>query len=382
MQLRQSLAFALATLITLSAAGTGYAKDGKKSWLDGMKVGVQLGYFNQVDNGSIPQLDENGSVFQAMLMLDTPLTKEDHITIRAILDVISSASIVRDHNQSWRALQSEATGDVHFDGQVGYRHDDNVWGVGTHVWGSGDFAYQSGAFGADGWVSFFEKDTTLAYSLEGYYASLQMIRFDGHYDPAQTRTTLTQALTLTQVLTPLTVFYLALNYTHQDGFLAGMFNSVFIDGVEAVENLPSTRERGSATVRVKQGIGEDQALELGAREYFDDWGLLAFTAMSTYSLYLFEHMLLIDLGYRYHHQAGLDYYQKSFTADPNRVFQTSDADLAPLDGHQGTLRLTFSNELFSKETSETGGVTVEGDYYTRSNGLDMMWLLLGYRGEF
>ncbi|MFT5435255.1 MAG: hypothetical protein ACI9OJ_005972, partial [Myxococcota bacterium] len=246
MQLR--LALAIATLVALAPLHAGGTEP--------VNVGLRLGYYQQIDNGGIAQVDEDGSVFQAIIMVDAPLTDRDSIHARVLTDIVSSASITRKHNPSYRAAQSGASGAVHVDFRAGYSHRFDTWELSLGGSGSWDYAYRSMGANLGASVSFLDKTATLRLGLSGFYDRVAMIRFNGEDDPDQTRWTIAANLGWSHILTPKTVLDLSLSHTTQGGFLAGQFNSVFLGSVEASEELPNSRNRTALTARIKQGIGD------------------------------------------------------------------------------------------------------------------------------
>lgn len=343
-----------------------------------LRLGLRLGYFQQLDSGGISWLNEDASVFQALIMVDAPVGATDRISARVLTDIVSSASIRREQNDSFRALQSEASGVVHVDGRLGWSHRFDRWTLSVTGSGSWDYAYLSFGGGVSAAVRLLDDNATLRLGLVGFWDTLAMIRFNGEDEPEEHRWTVTAEAGWSHVLTPKTVLDVSVSHTAQGGFLAGQFNSVLMGGVEAAEVLPNSRQRTSATVRVKQGIGWRHALEIGARYYHDDWGVDAGTGTLGYELYLNQRRsVLLRMAYRLHGQDGAAAWGESFSAEKGGAagtHVTSDPDLGPFLGHMGTLGLTLPRPFGEKG----GKLDFEGSYYHRSNGLDMFWFSAGW----
>ncbi|MFT7622955.1 MAG: hypothetical protein ACI9WU_002130, partial [Myxococcota bacterium] len=204
-------------------------------------------------------------------------------------------------------------------------------------------------------------------------------RFDGRDENDETRWTLATELGWTQILTSTTLLDLSVTHIAQGGFLAGQFNSVFVNGIEQAEMLPGDRQRTSVTARVKQAIGEQHAIEVGGRYYRDDWGIQAGTANLEYAVWLDAgKRFLLRPGYRLHVQGAADAYAPSFTAESLGTGHTSDPDLGDFTGHTGSLGFTMRH-IFG---DGTGDIDLSASLSTRSNGLQMAWGSLGYRIEF
>ena len=340
------------------------------------RIALRLGYFQQFDGGGIPWLNEDARVFQAMALLDAPAGKRDRISVRVLTDIVTSASIRREQNDSFRALQSGASGVVHVDGRLGWSHAFDGWTLGAHASASWDYAYRSLGGGLSASIKLLDDNATLRFGASGFWDTLAMIRFNGEDQPNDNRWTASANVGWTHILTPLTVLDVSLSFTGQGGFLAGQFNSVLAGGSEAAEMLPSARNRFSLTARLKQGIGWRHAIEVGGRYYLDDWGIHAGTASAEYALWLDStKRWLLRGGYRFHVQQAARAYATSFAAPLSLM--TSDPDLGGFFGHSGTLGLLVKSPFGPRG----GDLDIEGNFYHRTTGLDLFWFSLGWKIE-
>jgi hypothetical protein len=363
MQLTRFMPVVLAFLLCCSLTAT-IAED--------TTVSVQSTIYHQTDGGGIEEIDEDASVFETIILMKKRVGDKDIVNLRLMVDVVSAASIEREHNAEYRALQSGASGSVYGGISGTWEHEFEVWQLSGGLGFGGEYAYRS--FSANGSASriYNENNTELGLHLLAFADTLDMIRFNGASGPEDNRNTITASADITQKLSPRSSILLDGSVTVQDGFLANQFGSVFINGVEDFEILPDSRVRASFTGRYKHAAGEEDAVEIGLRYYTDDWGISAETIDLRYFHYMKGRSLLLEPVYRLYVQSEADHYQESFTAASE--YQTSDPDLGDFIGNMVGTRLTFiDGELFG-----IGGDWSTGLYYqTRNNGIDSFWLTFG-----
>lgn len=329
-------------------------------------------YF-QRDEGGIPQVDEDATVFETLIVLDGKVAEHDNLRGQLLVDVVSSASMRREHNKQYRALQTGASGVVHLQGGLGWTHHFTDVDLGLQGSYAFEYAYQSIGAGAHAAFHLAERNTTLGVSFQGYFDTVRMIRFNGVDEADQARNTCSATAEWTQILTPDSLMNVTFGHTQQTGFLATQYNSVFVDGVEDYEKLPDSRARESLTVRYKHGVFEDDAIEVGGQYYHDDWGADAGTVDLRYDLLVHDQRILLEPSYRFHIQTAIDAYKPSF--EVAQQYQTSDPDMGDFMGHMVALRASFIHMDFLG----LGGTWDMGaSYYYKDNGLHMAWFDLGY----
>jgi hypothetical protein len=207
----------------------------------------------------------------------------------------------------------------------------------------------------------------------GSYDTVRMIRFDGSHDDDQLRRTIFAEAGWTQILTPISLFNLTFSHVEQWGFLATSFNSVFVGPTETAEVAPRTRSRNAGTLRYKQALDDDNAIELGYRYYRDDWGIRGHTLNAQAFLYTNNHTLLFEPLYRYYYQSQADFFAKAFPrAEP---FMTSDSDLGTFSGHLFSLNIVFVDVYFLWLYAD---YDIAFNYYHRTDGIDMVWMTMGF----
>lgn len=331
--------------------------------------------YRQDDRGGNPNIDEDASIYETIILVDNRLTETDTLHLRALVDVISAASYdaVQDS-----AENTGATGinPGRLGAEVGWTREQGSWAWNVH--GSFDQELYYRAFGLGGSLSrsLFEDNTQVSLNVQTYDDKIRTVRFDGTVEPDEVRDTFTAELGLDQILSPVSRLNVSATVTRQEGLLATSFNQVLLDGTPVVEVLPRERDRVAIATRYKHALFDDEAVEVGYRYYDDDWGIEAHTVELRYFTYAGER-LLFEPNYRYHDQAGSDFFATSFTGMP--VFLTSDPDLGDFTGHLFGLDVTF---LERRWWGRVGDLGLGVNYYDRSDGLDLYWLTFGWTFRF
>ena len=346
-------------------------------------VSVQFGFYNQDDGsgdrGGNANIDEDEMVYEAIILVDQPLSEKDRLSVRFLGDVVSSASQTRLHNPSFRALQSNPSGNLHGELGLGWQRQYKRFTASHNVSFGGETSnYWSIGYGSSVTTTFNDENTTLGGSFQGYTDHFQVKLFNGVEPGFDTRQTLTGEISLTQVLTPLTIGNLTFNHTHQFGFLSTTFNSVFVNGLETSEEAPSTRRRNSITGRVKQSLSKRSAAELGYRFYNDEWEINSHTVETRYFQYVADRRFLLEPNYRFYTQTAAFFYQESFTTIPE--FRTSDPDIGDFTGHIFGIKVTWNRPQFLPKWSR--GIYLGYNYYYRTDDLKIFWITTGYTATF
>lgn len=341
-------------------------------------LSIKLSAYNQQDHGGIEEVDEDASVFEAVILARKQVTDTGTLNIRLLGDLVSAASIERAHNADWQAQQGGASGNYRIGlgagwSELGERVD---WRFGLQF--ATEYAYLSTGGTAGVTWNLPGRNTALSADLQVFLDTVDLIRFNGEEQGSEGRDTYTLDLGWQQVLTPDDLLSMSLSHTEQSGFLATSYNSVFTPTGEFSEELPDSRSRSALTLRWKHSLGIDNAFEVGGRYYTDDWDVSAYTLDLRYSQYLFSRRLLLEPTYRLHLQEGSKYYRESWD-DPVPEYRTSDPDLGDFTGHMLGLKTGFlGGTLFGKRAD--WDVSVYG--YDRDNGLTAFWIILGLRTEF
>jgi hypothetical protein len=344
---------------------------------------LHFGIYDQTDGddnaGGNPFIDEEETVYEAIIVVDKQVSERDRMKVRFLGDLVSSASITRETNPMFQALQSNPSGNERGELTVGWTRDFRDYSLGGHGSIGGELSnYVSLGWGLNLGVPLPNANTRLRLDYLGGLDLFEIKLFNGLEPGRDERLTSTLEGGLTHVLTPRTVVDLAANLTHQTGFLATTWHSVFVNGIEISENVPDTRWRRSITSRIKYSLGEDNAVELGYRFYDDSWDIRSHTYELTFSQYLFDRRLLLEPNYRYYDQRGASFYDTSFLRPLE--FMSSDPDLGGFDGRSAGLKATFIEPGWWP--GRKADISLSFDYYTRSDGIDLWWAIFGYTRRY
>lgn len=324
------------------------------------------------NRGGNRAIDEDESVFESIILVTHPVGARDTFRYRLLSDIISSASIRRDHNQQFSALQSGASGNTNLSAGAGWTRRIGEGTVGAEASTAREYAYESIGYGVNAGRDLFDGLGTLTGRVNAFNDTVHTIRFNGSEGEREDRDTLTAEVGWTQPLTPRSQVTVSLGHTEQHGFLATSYNSVFVNGAEDYEILPSSRTRDSATARYRTALGEQDACETGYRFYTDDWGIRGHTLETRYLRYVRDRTVILEPHYRLHVQSEADAYRPRFSAAQR--YQTSDPDLGDFTGHTVGLKTTLLSRHFLTERDDWD---LDLAYSTRNDGLTMWWVMLG-----
>jgi hypothetical protein len=231
-----------------------------------------------------------------------------------------------------------------------------------------EYDYDSIGVGGSVAIESEDKNTILTYSLDTFFDTVDIIRFDGDEEGDDDRTSVAGTINLYQVLAPKTHGEFGLTVSSQSGFLETPFNSVMIqdpvtDAVidEVDEQLPNSRLRGAAYATVRHSLRPGLAMELGSRYYADDWGVQGVSIEPAIYKELVPQTLQCRLRYRYYDQTGADDWDRHFYEENSK--RTQDSDLGKF--HSNTVGAKFTWTLASGSS-----LNLAGDYVMRSDDLN------------
>lgn len=360
-------------------------------------VELIVGLYRNDDKGDgNPFLDEQETVIEPVVVFDLNVTDTVGITLTGSYDFVSSASIDR---LSRYPEQSGASGDFYYGGDLAVRWQatDDLR-LSAHAGYSIEYDYSSLGLGGTASLDLFQKNTTLAFGVNAYLDTVRIIRFDGSEDEGDDdRTSITLSLSWYQVLAPTLHGELGYSLTHQSGFLETAFNGVVLEdpsdppnplldnfarGVEVAEELPDTRLRHAIHGELRKYFETGTAISLWGRFYADSWGIVSGTLELGLHQWLIQDVLRARLRYRYYVQSAADDYQERFFVPPGQraaflatTERTQDADLGAFDAHGVGLQLVWT--VVPGHT-----FTLGADYTLRSDGIDQITGLFGYKLEF
>lgn len=369
------------------AQGSKFAEPGDPEVGD-HSMSVQLGLFEMDDSGDgNPFLDESLTVFEGIVIYDYQLSERLGITTELDFDLISSASIDRLSNFG---NQSGASGDYYVGADVGFRYKstDRV-DLGWHLGGSAEYDYASIGLGGSVSVEAEDKSSSWTYSLETFFDSIDVIRFDGSEDGSDSRTSVAGTVNHYRILNPTTHMDVGLTVSNQSGFLETPYNAVVLEdpglptnpalannarGIEINEVMPGTRTRAALFGRVRHSLKPGSAIELGGRLYSDTWGITSVSVHPRYYRALSDRVRM-RIGYRFYTQTEADDYSDEFLqADPTPTERTQDSDLSDFSSSTIGTRFDWGNPSSSW--------SVDLNYVLRSDGLDQILVALGWHKSF
>lgn len=352
------------------------------------KLGLQslefrLGIYHKDDAGDgfaagNPFLDEDLTVVQPAMILNWGLTDRSAVSVNVAYDWVSSASIKRlnDLDKYPSSQQSGASGDFYIGVDTAYRyHLSDTMQVGTHVDVSTEYDYLSIGLGGNvAWAS-EDGNMTQSVAVNGYFDSLDVIRFNGIEESGDTRKSLSLTYLWDGVVSESGQAQFGSTISTQSGFLGTPYNSVFLETgggtTEVFEVLPDSRLRYSLFGSYRHWIAKGMAAELVSRLYSDDWGITGISLEPRWYQMVSEN-LLARLRYRYYDQSASDYSGRFTTAEE---FMTQDSDLDALSSH------TFGVRFIGYNNGQQGW-DAGLDYVMRDDDLDHLFASFGYVWNF
>jgi hypothetical protein len=250
--LTRALAAALAVWLAIPAAAQSAAVEAEPG---DSSVEVHIGLFDMPDDGEgNPFLDEDLTVVEGIVVFDHQLNEKLGVSTMLTYDFISSASIDR---LSKFPDQTGASGDYYIGADLGFDYElSERQSLGWHFGGSVEYDYASIGLGGSYFVEALDRNSSWTYSLEAFFDSIDVIRFDGTEEGTDERTSLAATVSQYRVLGPETHGELGLTLSTQSGFLETAYNAVVLEdpglppnpnlannanGIEITEELPDTR---------------------------------------------------------------------------------------------------------------------------------------------
>jgi hypothetical protein len=339
--------------------------------------------YQQDDNGGNINTDENATIYEGILLFQKRLNDTNAASVKAVGDIVSAASYddARDKAETVSAATGYNPGRFNIETRWKYRSSDvnsNRFGVNIHASYGQEFAYRSTGYGFGLSQSLNEESTQLSAQFQYFDDTVRMIRYDGSKETDAPRDTFTSTLSLTQTLSPISLFDVSWVHSKQTGMLATSFNSVIINqppnsSQRDIEKAPDVRVRDTLSFRYKHALGKD-SVQLGASTYRDDWNLHGHAVEARYFYRLYSGRLTLEPSYRFYTQDEADFFATQF--DAIQTFQTSDSDLGNFDGHSAGLLVSYWTSTWL--TSQLSNYEIGFNYYQRSDNLDFYWLTLGW----
>ncbi len=245
--------------------------------------------------------------------------------------------------------------------------------VGANFSLSSEYDYLSIGGGVNFYQDSKDKSRQLGVRLQTYQDFVTMIypieERAGRKTGMDSRNTYSATWSCSQIINTRFQVLFLLDLAWQQGFLSMPFNRVYFnDNTVDIENLPGTRFKFPASVRMNYFMGDMMVIRTFYRYYQDDWSLKGHTAEIETAIKVTP-FLSVSPFYRYYNQTAADYfsaYKKHSVADR---YYTSDYDLSKFDSHfagagfrivspDGILGLTKLNTL-----------EIRYGHYSRQTGL-------------
>lgn len=171
----------------------------------------------------------------------------------------------------------------------------------------------------------------------------------------ESKTTITGAAAISQILSASTVFDLSYDYMLLKGFLNDPYRKVQVfDANNAFqllsENHPDKRLRQAVSAKISQYVDPVKASLIGSyRYYFDDWDVKSHTAEFRFNKYVFDDFIL-GFNYRYYTQTGAEFFQDRYAlmANPLEQFRTADYKLNPFNSNTFGFNFRFLFRKFAE----------------------------------
>ena len=351
---------------------------------------VQLGYYDRGDSpgDGNPFLDESSTVIEPIVVFDYNVSDTFAYSGLLVYDNVSAASIDR---LSRFAEQSGASGDFFIGADFGLRwKTSDQTSIATRAGFSAEYDYQSIHIGGDYAWERADKDAKVTFSVDGFFDTVEPIRWDGRTDPDEDRTSIAATVSWYQIFDEKTHGTIGATVSTQSGFLETAYNSVIVDngtgvpnsvlhnnaaGFETEEVVPDDRLRTVIFGQARRLVAPGRAVQLGARAYSDDWGITAFGISPRWIMSLAEGRHVLEWRYRFYTQSEADFYQREIFTDPPPSERSQDSDLGDFSSHNFGATWTWNKSIASRWTLSL-------DYSMRDDDLNNVYGLIGYRWSF
>ena len=149
----------------------------------------------------------------------------------------------------------------------------------------------------------------------------------------ESRDTYSATISYSQIVNSRLQILFLLDLVAQNGYLSLPFNRVYFDDNSVgIENLPASRIKLPASVRLNYFVGDFLILRTFYRYYQDDWGLKSHTVEVETAIKITP-FISVSPFYRYYQQTSVDYFSAYGAHSKNEKFYTSDYDLSEFNSH-------------------------------------------------
>jgi len=146
--------------------------------------------------------------------------------------------------------------------------------------------------------------------------------------PSSPRNTYTASFSFNQIINKRLQGALLFDLVAQNGYLGLPFHRVYFkDGVDSVENLPSSRFKLPVGMRLNYFLGDRVVLRSYYRFYIDDWGIRSHTASLEVPVKITP-FFSVSPFYRYYTQTASKYFAPYESHTESQTYYTSNYALA------------------------------------------------------
>lgn len=254
----------------------------------------------------------------------------------------------------------------------------NAYGVNASF--SKEFDYTSIGSGLSFAKTSKDKNTEFSFKLQAYLDKLLVIlpvELRTNYAGSRrkdyanaSRNSYNTSLGFSQVINQRLQLALLLDLVYQDGYLGTPFHRIYFNnGSEKNENLPATRFKVPAGLRVNYFAGDKVIFKTYYRYYQDDWGLRAHTASLEMPIKI-NAFISVSPFYRYYAQTGTRYYAPYLNHSAAEAYYTTDDDLSTFNSNTvgAGLRLAPAGGVF--HAKHLNMLEVRYAHYNRTDGLN------------
>lgn len=356
----------------------------KSLLFDTTKIDVDflVGYYEQEGNHSVVtggRGTEQLADQDYKVVVRVPVDSTRRITFRPNVNYYTSASTDQIDSRT-SASKSDFRVQLYFDYEKVNPYTRQYWKFSAG--GSGESDYSSKGIQLS-WTQ-YRKDLNASLTLSGsaFFDDWVMIfpeelRTDSARLPTEDRrNSYSIAATYAGIITPRIRGSISSSLTFQQGLLSTPFHRAFFveEELARIERLPGSRLKFPITGQLNFFPVPQLILKLWGRQYWDDFGIRASTVriesigkLSTFfSLYGF---------YRYHEQAGSQFFAPFKEHVLSSDFYTSDFDLSSFDSHHFGAGIRwkplngFANWSLFKWPAQLSTVNIRFGRYYRSDGL-------------
>jgi hypothetical protein len=272
-------------------------------------------------------------------------------------------------------ISSASSGDQRIYPSLGWSRLNEAKGttIGANFSVSSEYDYLSIGGGINAFRNSKDKSREVGVKLQTYRDLVTMIYpielRSGRKTGTESRNTYSATFSYSQIVnTRLQVLFL-LDLAFQKGFLSLPFNRVvFSDNSVDIENLPSSRMKYPASVRMNYFAGDIFVIRGFYRYYQDDWGLKSNTTELEVAVKLTP-FVSVSPFYRYYNQSSVECFAGFAKHLKTESFYTSDYDLSKFDSHfvGAGVRVVSPTGVFG--ISKFNALEIRAGHYSRQTGL-------------